>query len=59
MRIAFEDIESPSCCLLTLGSFTLVFDTRAEADNFLLFLQGHIDAATLLCDALPPSGQDD
>ncbi len=41
MKIVFEDIESPPCCLLTLGSFTLMFPSRSDAENFLRFLIGH------------------
>ncbi len=43
MKIVFEDIESPPCCLLTLGSFTLMFASRSDAENFLRFLIGHDD----------------
>ncbi|CAM2897958.1 hypothetical protein PSFL6913_06285 [Pseudomonas fluorescens] len=43
MKIVFEDIESPPCCLLTLGTFTVMFLIRSDAENFLRFLTGRDD----------------
>lgn len=40
MKIVFEEIESPPCCLLTLGNFTLMFQSRSEAESFLELLMG-------------------
>lgn len=40
MKIVFEEIESPPCCLLTLGTFTLMFQNRSEAESFLKLLMG-------------------
>lgn len=40
MKIVFEEIESPPCCLLTLGTFTLMFQNRSEAESFLKLLRG-------------------
>lgn len=45
MKIIIEEVESPPCCLMTLGGYTLMFMTRSEAESFIQLLLGRIGIA--------------
>lgn len=38
MRIILEDVQPPPGCLLIIGGFTLMFESRADAQKFIRFL---------------------
>ncbi|NVZ69686.1 hypothetical protein [Pseudomonas costantinii] len=59
MKIELENVDSPQGCLLRLGNLSLMFSTRAEAEQFVDRLQGRIEAVQFgvppLTEAAPES----